>query len=480
MKAINDSRLVLNPRENTGPPSEQDVTPPETARKAPASRSVWSRKRFWVACGLLLLCGVVFRIVWHLTHPPSPLSEVAGEAAPEVAELLREADQLAQDTIAIFPDDPYAWDVMGQLLGRFGKTDHAETCWRKALELNPRFAVGYQSLGNLALERGELKQAAEYYRKAWELEPDSSVFPVQLAEVLIQDGQLPEARKVLAECLQKHPRSLPARALMGQILVPLREYAEACEHLMYVIEANPDYTNAYYPLSTAMMRLGRTEEGRAYLQRFQELKRRDEERHRESLKTQSQLPAVRAALARAYLLVAKIYIARGDTVTGEKMLKRGYELFQEEREIPPLLAWLYFKKGQNREAMALMNEFLTRERSSLEAQMAAGKVLAEFNQFEEAEKAYRRAIELTPLEAGGYAALASLYLSAGRRAFDAHVLALRAVAREPAPQFFFILAMAAQRNGDLAAALAAAEEAQRLDPKNTRYQTLVDNLRRLP
>ncbi|WP_347246081.1 tetratricopeptide repeat protein [Thermogutta sp.] len=451
-----------------------DVVPEQQS----ARRSFWVRKRFWAACAALLLIGVLFRLVWDWTHPPSPLLQVAADAAPEVAELLREADQLAQDTVAIFPDDPYAWDVMGQLLGRFGKTEDATQCWEKALQLDPNFAVGYQSLGNLALERGELKKAAEYYRKAWELQRDSSVFPVQLAEVLIQDGQLEEARQVLTECLRRHPRSLPARALLGQILVPLKDYSAACEHLMYVITANPDYTNAYYPLSTALSRLGHTEESRKYLARFQEMKRRDEQRHRTTLKTETQLPAVRAALARAYLLVAKIYIARGDIATGERLLKRGLELNPDEEEIPPLLGWLYFKTGRENEAASLLHDYRQKHRDSLEAQMATGKVFAEFKRFDEAEAAYRRAIELTPLEAGGYAALASLYLTAGKRPFDAHVLALRAAAREPAPQFFFILAIAAQRDGDSQAALSAAQEAARLDPTNDQYQRLLDSLRR--
>lgn len=459
--------------ETTGPA----VSPNTLNRRR---RLFWARKRFWLACAVALLGGVTFRLVWHLTHPPSPLLQVAAEAAPEVAEFLREADRLAQDTVAIFPDDPYAWDVMGQLLARFGKTEDAAACWEKAIALDPRFAGGYQSLGNLALEHGDLKKAAEFYRKAWELEPDSSVYPVQLAEVLIQDGQLQEARQVLTRCLKKHPRSLPARALLGQILVPLRDYPLACEHLMYVITASPDYTNAYYPLSTALARLGRTEESRQYLKRFQELKLRDEREHRERLKTDSQIPAVRAAIARAYLLVAKIYIARADIKTGEQLLKRGLELNPDDKEIPPLLAWVYFKTGREKEALSLLEKYRAAHPQSLEVQMAAGKVLMEFRRFDEAEEAYRRALELTPLEAGGYAALASLYMTAGRRPFEAHVLALRAAAREPAPQFFFILALAAQRNGDLATAVAAAEEASRLDPNNPEYQALADNLRRMP
>lgn len=443
-------------------------------------RGIWARRRFWLACGLVLLGGVAFRIGWHLTHPPSPLLQVAAEAAPEVAELLKEGDRLAQDTVAIFPNDPYAWDVMGQLLARFGKTEDAAACWEKALALDPRFAAAYQSLGNLALERGDLKKAAEFYRKAWELEPDSSVYPVQLAEVLIQDGQLPEAHSVLTRCLKKHPRSLPARALLGQVLVPLKDYASACEHLMYVITASPDYTNAYYPLSTALARLGRSEEARRYLKRFQELKLKDEQKHRERLKADSQIPAVRASIARAYLLVAKIYISRADINSGERLLKRGLELNPDDKEIPPLLAWVYFKTGREREALSLLEDYRTGHPQSLEAQMSAGKVLMEFRRYDEAEKAYRRAVELTPLEAGGYAALASLYLTAGRRPFEAHVLALRAAAREPAPQFFFILALAAQRNGDLATAVAAAEEASRLDPNNSEYRALLDGLRRIP
>ncbi|MBC7337932.1 MAG: hypothetical protein H5U01_16895 [Clostridia bacterium] len=54
------------------------------------------------------------------------------------------------------------------------------------------------------------------------------------------------------------------------------------------------------------------------------------------------------------------------------------------------------------------------------------------------------------------------------------------MAREPAPQFFFLLALAAERDGDTPAALAAAREAARLDPTNDQYQRLLESLRRTP
>ncbi|WP_460183661.1 tetratricopeptide repeat protein [Thermopirellula anaerolimosa] len=460
-----------------GPESSKTATTGEDARRSAGINQSLRYSRVVALAGAVVLFAAAGLAIWLNRPRPKPLEEVAAKAEPETAALILETSHLVEDTLALFPNDVYAWDLAGRMYSRFGKTEQARLCWEKCLELDENFVPAHQALGVAALESGDLKAAAEHYRKAWRLSPESSVYPTQLAEVLIQDGQLAAARDVLREALRRHPRAVAMRALLGQALVQLREDAEAVEHLSLVVRMNPEYTNGYYPLATALDRLGRREEAAEMRRLFQERKRQDELRHREQLKdADMQAEAVRVSVAQAYVSAAKIHISAGDTPTAEQYLTRAVELAPQFTEAALLMAWLKNRMGDRAAARARVERLLESQPAHLETIMQAAKLFAEWQDYDRAEALYRQAIELTPYEAGGYLALADLYVSTGKRPFDAQVLALKAVAREPAAACFALLISAAQRNGDLITAAAAAREAVRLEPDNPNYQQIAKAL----
>lgn len=434
-------------------------------------------RRLLAFVGAILLVVAAGVAVWLNQPRPKPLEEVAAKAEPEVAALILETSRLVEDTLALFPNDAYAWDLAGRMYSRFGKTEQAQRCWEKCVELDENFVAAHQALGVAALESGDLKAAVEHYEKAWRLSPESSVYPTQLAEVLIQDGQLARARDVLKEALRRHPRAVAMRALLGQALVQLREDAEAVEHLSLVVRMNPEYTNGYYPLATALDRLGQREEAAEMRRLFQERKRQDELRHREQLKDAGvQLEAVRVSVAQAYVSAAKIHISVGDTPTAERYLTRAVALAPQFTEASLLTAWLKDRMGDRTAAREQLERLLDSQPSHLETIMQAAKLFAEWQESDKAEALYRKAIELTPHEAGGYLALAGFYVTSGKRPFEAQVLALKAAAREPTAACFALLISAAQRNGDLITAAAAAREAVRLEPENPDYRQIAKAL----
>lgn len=434
-------------------------------------------RRVLAIAGVAALFAAAGYAFWVNRPRPKPLEEVAAKAEPEVAALIRETSRLVEDTLALFPNDVYAWDLAGRMYSRFGKTEQARRCWEKCVELDDKFVSAHQALGVVALESGDLPHAAEYYQKAWQLSPESSVYPTQLAEVLIQNGQLTAARDVLKKALRRHPRAVAMRALLGQALVQLREDAEAVEHLSLVIRMNPEYTNGYYPLATALDRLGRREEAVEMRRLFQERKRLDELRHREQLKdAETQAEAVRMSVAQAYVSAAKIHISVGDTPTAENYLVRAMELAPQFSEAALLMVWLKDRMGDRAWAREQLERLLESQPSHLETMMQAAKLFADWQDYPRAEALYRKAIALTPHEAGGYLALAGLYVTTGRRPFEAQVLALKAAAREPTAAVFALLISAAQRNGDPITAAAAAKEALRLEPENPDYQQIAKAL----
>lgn len=391
---------------------------------------------------------------------------------PQVAALVGEINEAVTGMVRLFPHSPQASDVMARLHSRFGSTDDATYWWRRCVEADADFATAYHSLGRLAYDAGRAAEAERLFREAIRREPVSSVYPVQLAEALMHQDKLPEAIATLEENLSRHPNSMPSHALLGQMYVQEGEHARAREHLERAIEMGPDFTNAYYSLAMACANLGEAEKSREYLERFQELKARDEQRHRDELEGGDNLDDVRRSVANLYSAAAQVHIGYGDVATGEEHLLRALELAPTAPQPHEVLAWLYQRQGRADEADELLAALERYAPDDLGGLMTAARLYAEMGRLGDAERVYRRMIELAPHQPGNYALLADVLLREGRRPGEARELALEAVSRDPRATYYALLSAACRQGGDNAAALAAIERALALEPDNAEYQEL--------
>lgn len=406
----------------------------------------------------------------HRRRRPSAIAEAASTSSPEIAALLREADDVANRLLERFPDSQEAVNVMARLHYRVGKTEEAFKWWQACVELDPGYTEAYSAMGAIAQENGDFAQAVDLCGKAAELDPRSSSIPVHLAESLMRLGKPEEAVQVLEKNLDNHPKSMASLALLGSAYVRLKEYEKARQYLEEAIEMAPDYTNAYYGLVTACAKLADNEKSKEYLEKFKALKARDEQAHRDQLKALDDLARIRSHLAYVYAAAGKVYLANGDFGTGEEYLLKATELAPDEAECRTVLAWLYEQQGRTDEALATLADVGKRASDDLGAQMSIASAYARLERFEEAESAYRKAIELTPHQAGGYAALAELCLQTGGKLPEAKVLALKAVDLEPVARYYHTLSLACLGNGDLAGAHSAILQAIASEPDNSDYQ----------
>jgi len=421
--------------------------------------------------------GIAFLVEWRETKRESAFAEIAAHAAPEVAVLLHDANQVAVDVGQQFPHSPDALNVMAQLHDRFGQAKTAVEWWEKCLELDPDFSTAYYFMGTVALEKGDHAIAEMHFRDAIRSEPSSSLFPVHLAEVLMHQGKLDEAAEVLRGNVEAHPGSMPSYALLGQAYVQTKAYGKARECLELAVKMGPDYTNAYWGLQTACTRLGDHQQAKEYLERFKALKAKDEQSHRTGIKTADDVAEVRLALAEIYTLASRIYIAHGDVSTGEAYLRKAIELAPNDASSREVLIWLYARQGRKDDALKGLEELCKQATDDVGLLVRLGTLCLRLQQYDRAEQAYERAVELRPYQTGGLTALVDLYLQTGRKPVNAKTLALRATAMEPIGRHYFLLALACQRNGDLAGAFSAVDQAVELEPNNADYQQFREMMR---
>ncbi len=126
-----------------------------------------------------------------------------------------------------------------------GKIQKAELLYRKAIDLNPNYAIAHSNLGNIWKEIGKLKEAELSYRKAIEIKPDYADAHYNLGNILKELGNLKEAEISTRKVIEINPNYTEAYYNLGTILRDLGKLKEALDSYLKVIEINPTFSNIY-------------------------------------------------------------------------------------------------------------------------------------------------------------------------------------------------------------------------------------------
>ena len=149
------------------------------------------------------------------------------------------------------PKNAVAWDRLGVALQSRGSfTKETEDAYRRAVELDPQFAVAYVHLGRVLKRLGRNSEAAPLYDQASRLAKDPATLNL-IAESLQAEQQWEPSGPVLKRALALDERNPTALFLMGRMLVVLKRYQEAEPYLKTSTEVSP---RAFQPFNL----LGRT------------------------------------------------------------------------------------------------------------------------------------------------------------------------------------------------------------------------------
>ena len=147
-------------------------------------------------------------------------------------------------------EDKRVFSNYGLLLIRLGKLKEAEFLTRKALQLDPNYAIAHSNLGGILKELGKLKEAELSTRKALELNPNIVMANMNLGGMLIDFGKLKEAEFFTRKALELNPKLADAYSNLGLILRDLGKLKEAELSILRAIELNPNLAFAYFNIST--------------------------------------------------------------------------------------------------------------------------------------------------------------------------------------------------------------------------------------
>jgi DNA-binding winged helix-turn-helix (wHTH) protein/tetratricopeptide (TPR) repeat protein len=136
-----------------------------------------------------------------------------------------------------------------------------------AIDLDPRFAMAYASLGRLYADLDESDLSAQNLEKAWTLKEHASEherFFITANYLSLVTGNVEQSRQVAEAWGQTYPRDpIPRTLLSGVINKTFGRYEEATSQARAAIRLNPDFGVSYYNLAVSNL----------YMQRFDEAER---------------------------------------------------------------------------------------------------------------------------------------------------------------------------------------------------------------
>jgi tetratricopeptide (TPR) repeat protein len=136
--------------------------------------------------------------------------------------------------------------------------------YKRAIELDPNFALAYARLGTVYGNTPALGLASEYRRKAFELK-DRVSEPERMyiaAHYHLSEGEVEKAREIYEVWSQTYPRAYTPRNNLGVIYSQQAEHERALREFQEALRLNPTEELPYFNVGTSFLALGRIDEAR--------------------------------------------------------------------------------------------------------------------------------------------------------------------------------------------------------------------------
>jgi tetratricopeptide (TPR) repeat protein len=398
------------------------------------------------------------------------------ESEARVTFLREEISRTVETLIRDFPKQANPLSLQALVHSRFNRPDLAKEVWQQCLELDPQFVSAHAALGTIALENSQLEEAESHLRLALESNPEHEQARTSLAECLIKQNRAEEAIDLLAPQAESGSAPLIDLYHLGQAHAQLRDFETAIEYFRRAIDQAPNLTYAYYGLGTALRRLGKGEEAKETLGKFQELKQADLKAQKELAQAANDESSLRKTAAHVHFITGDVYSKAGRFAAAVAHWIRAAKLDSQEVRSRENLAQVFMQTGDFPQVVTILKELQEIESQNANHRMNLGMTYLRLGQLDAAQSCFMKAIELSPDSSDAIMATAEFLLNSQRDLEQAKRLAERGVELDNSARNYEILAMACISLGEYPAGLVAVEQALQREPKNPRLEGLRQQL----
>jgi len=302
----------------------------------------------------------------------SPRDERARLALAEVlakAGRVDETERVLLDTVALLPESGQAWYRLGGLY-------HAREQYAQALAaLDRAAALGalggldavYQVIGQVQALQQNDDLAVEAYRRRVAVNPNDPAAHRALGDTLRDVDRFDDALTEYLAALVVDPADVRALTAVASIDLQRQQYEDAIAAASRAVSLNAEDKEAQYALATALVRVGRAEEGATALRAFQRLQEAEMARDR------------RVYALNALRRNASLALQGGDAAEAAARLQDAVELAPNDASLQADLGLALLKAKRAQDAVAHFQRALELDtgadvtRSLAEAYGALGK-----------------------------------------------------------------------------------------------------------
>ena len=180
---------------------------------------------------------------------------------------LKEAELITRKAIKLEPNFAMAYSNLGNILRRLRNFKEAEISTRKAITINPISASSHLTLGNILRDINKLSEAEISTQKAIQLKPDYSEAYNNLGKILRDLGKLKEAELSQRKAVQIKSDFADYHYNLGNILKEIGNLEEAEISTLKAIELKPNFGDAHYNLGNILKDLEKWEEAKKAYQK---------------------------------------------------------------------------------------------------------------------------------------------------------------------------------------------------------------------
>jgi superkiller protein 3 len=290
-------------------------------------------------------------------------------------------------------DSAWVQTALGFALFRQQRTEEAIRQYRKAIEINPRYAEPHNLLGGALHAKGELDEAIREYRKAIAINPRFYQAHYNLGSSLHAKGEPGEAIKEYRKAIDINPRSARAHYNLGNALHDMGKLGEAIKEYRKAIEIDPRHVSARCNLGLALHDVGKAEEAM--------------KEYRKAIEIDPRL--------------AEAHTNLGNALRGKEKLDEAIKEYRKAIAINPRLAEARHNLGLALHAKGELDEAIREYRRAIAinpryagAHHNLGLALHGKGEPDEAIKAYRQAVDINPKFGEAHARLGVTLLQVGQ------------------------------------------------------------------
>ena len=307
-----------------------------------------------------------------------------------------------------------------------GRLDDGIALYRKALQHNPDDALLHLNLGAQLFTRGLINEAIEEFERVLVLEPNSSRAHFNLGNAMARKCLFEAALEHYEMALRHDPEMVSPWNNIALVLMVQGRHREALRTLQRAHELDPEDGIVLFNISLTMERLDSLDlalqyinraitkdstEGRFFLHRGAVLQRLG--RDRQAVRSLERAIELDPVLAQSYSNLGNHYLEQNRAGEALQTFERALEVY------PDYINQIYFSQNENvsrgmavRMAACGDASVVTRDLARVYNNLGQSHMILE--QYDRAEKAFRRAVELQPQFILPLENLAALYQRLGQ------------------------------------------------------------------